>query len=88
MSDIGEPRRKSEGLEKGDERLGRRTPCGGNPGGGYIEGGRPEAALSDFGVDPGGEDPGDEGGDMGRGDPGPCGGGDLEPTWADISEGV
>ena len=35
MSDIGEPIRKSEGLEKGDERLGRRTPPEGKPGGGY-----------------------------------------------------
>ena len=59
MSDIGEPIRKSEGLEKGDERLGRRTPPEGKPGGGYRDGG---ILGSDLVEDLGGDEPGDEGG--------------------------
>ena len=91
MSVMGEPSRKEEsGLEKGDERLGRRTPCGGNPGGGYM--GRPavEEAGSDLEPDLGGEDPGLEpvgeppGPGLLGGDPG----GDLDPgTWAETRAG-
>ena len=74
MSDIGEPIRKSEGLEKGEERFGSSTPLAGKPGGGYSDDGR-ESDLDD---DLGGEEPGDDGGDIGlAGDPDP--GGDLDP---------
>ena len=84
MSVIGEPSRKEEsGLEKGDERLGRRTPCGGNPGGGYMGSPAVEEAGSDLEPDLGGEDPGDDGGDIGLGEPEL---GDREPTWAEMKE--
>ena len=79
---MGEPIRKSEGREKGEERLGRSTPWGGKPGGGYSEEPRLEAG-SLVEADLGGEEPGLEGGDIGLGEPG----GDLEPgTWAVIRE--
>ena len=71
MSDIGEPMRKSEGLENGDERLGRRTPPEGKPGGGYSDGG---ILGSDLVEDLGGDEPGEDGGDIGLGDPDPDGG--------------
>ena len=81
---MGEPIRNSEGRENGEERLGRRTPCGGKPGGGYSEEARLEAGSEGLEADLGGEEPGLEGGDIGLGEPGP---GDLEPgTWAVMSE--
>ena len=77
MSDIGEPIRKSDGLEKGEERFGSSTPLAGKPGGGYKEADNPEAE-SDLDDDLGGDEPGEDGGDIGlAGDPDP--GGDLDP---------
>ena len=79
----------SDGLENGDERLGRRTPWGGKPGGGYSEEAeRPEAGSGFMELDLGGDDPGLEGGDIGLdGDPGPGGDLDTDPgTWAEMRD--
>ena len=80
---MGEPIKKSEGREKGEERFGRSMPCGGKPGGGYSEEPRLEAG-SLLEPDLGGEEPGLEGGDMGLGEPG--GDRDMPGTWAVMSE--
>ena len=79
-----EPSRKSDGLEKGEERLGISPVWGGKAWWlGQKEGGREEEGVSDLDDDLGGDDPGDDGGDIGLGEPEF---GEREPTWAEMKE--